>query len=148
VNYNVGDTRGSWVHAYLFSQTAHDGQFDKSGKKYFLHPLAVASMTSDDDERVVALLHDVIEDTEFTADDLAEEGFSHHIIEAVVAMSHIKGEKYKDYITRVSKNPLARAVKLLDLKHNMDWTRLNKLTKYDIERTKKYHKAYLRLLND
>ena len=94
------------------------------------------------EEKTVAMLHDLLEDTAYTEDDLREEGFPAEIIEAVVCLTKTEGEEYADYVERVCQNKLAARVKLADLKDNMDITRLEKVTDKDFERLKKYHKAY------
>ncbi len=104
---------------------AHAGQFDKSGLPYVLHPIVVASQMTDITSTAVALLHDVIEDTKYTADDLLALGFSKEVVDAVVLLTHSSDEPYMDYINRIKQNPVARAVKLADLKHNSDTSRFD-----------------------
>lgn len=104
--------------------SAHFGQKDKAGAPYILHPLHIAEGMPDEDLTVVALLHDVIEDTDFNASDLRKLGFTSTQVEAVVAMTRKKDEQYFDYIKRVKANDLAKIVKLADLKHNSDKSRL------------------------
>ena len=105
---------------------AHDGAFDKSGMPYIFHPLHLAEQMENDEYAVcVALLHDVIEDTDWTYMDLKEEGFPNQIIYAIYLLTHKEGEEYLgDYIKNIKTNQLARKVKIADLRHNSDVTRL------------------------
>ena len=127
--------------AYEIAKRAYLGQVDKAGKDYIKHPQKVASFVKSDEEKAVAYLHDVIEDTELTLEDLHEYEFSKEVIEAVDIITKKKGEDYQSYLNSVKKNKLARAVKLADLRHNSDLTRLTKVTEKDIERKEKYQKA-------
>ena len=127
--------------AYEIAKRAHLGQVDKAGEDYIKHPQKVASFVKSDEEKAVAYLHDVIEDTELTLEDLHEYEFSKEVIEAVDIITKKKGEDYQSYLNSVKKNKLARAVKLADLRHNSDLTRLTKVTDKDIERKEKYQKA-------
>ena len=127
--------------AYEIAKKAHLGQVDKAGEDYIKHPEKVASFVETDEEKAVAYLHDVIEDTELTLEDLHEYEFSKEVIEAVDIITKKKGEDYRSYLNSVKKNKLARAVKLADLRHNSDLTRLTKVTEKDIERKEKYQKA-------
>ena len=127
--------------AYKIAKKAHLGQVDKAGEDYIKHPEKVASFVKTDEEKAVAYLHDVIEDTELTLKDLSEYGFSKEVIEAVDIITKKRGEDYQSYLNSVKKNKLARAVKLADLRHNSDLTRLAKVTEKDIKRKEKYQKA-------
>ena len=127
--------------AYKIAEKAHLGQVDKAGEDYIKHPEKVASFVKTDEEKAVAYLHDVIEDTELTLEDLYEYDFSKEILEAVDVITKKRGEDYQSYLNSVKKNKLARAVKLADLRHNSDLTRLTKVTEKDIERKEKYQKA-------
>lgn len=127
--------------AYEIAKRAHLGQVDKAGEDYIKHPEKVASFVKTDEEKAVAYLHDVIEDTELTLEDLYEYGFSKEILEAVDIITKKRGEDYQSYLNSVKKNKLARAVKLADLRHNSDLTRLIKVTEKDIKRKEKYQKA-------
>lgn len=127
--------------AYKIAEKAHLGQVDKAGEDYIKHPEKVASFVKTDEEKAVAYLHDVIEDTELTLEDLYEYDFSKEVIEAVDIITKKRGEDYQSYLNSVKKNKLARAVKLADLRHNSDLTRLTKVTEKDIERKEKYQKA-------
>ncbi len=103
---------------------AHEGQFDKAGKPYIQHPVRVALYCETEDEKIVALLHDVIEDTSVTISDLRAEGFSEKILDAIEHLTKIEGENYQDFIQRVAENNLATKVKIQDLTDNMDLSRL------------------------
>ncbi|ASM66413.1 hypothetical protein [Bacteroides caccae] len=121
---------------------AHSGQIDKAGSAYIFHPIRVSNRCSTDDERIVALLHDTIEDTEVTAEYLLMEGFPRNIVDAILSVTRNEDESYDDFIKRSRLNPIGRQVKLHDLEDNMDITRLNELTEKDIYRLNKYIKAY------
>ena len=128
---------------------AHKGQCDKAGKDYIGHPLRVMEMGKTEEEKIVGVLHDVIEDTDWTFEKLAEEGFSDEIIAALRCVTKIsENENYDDFIDRVKKNPLAAAVKINDLTDNMDIRRLPYLSDKDVKRLKKYLKAYKRLTGE
>ena len=127
--------------AYKIAKKVHLGQVDKAGEDYIKHPEKVASFVKTDEEKAVAYLHDVIEDTELTLENLYEYDFSKEVIEAVDIITKKRGEDYQSYLNSVKKNKLARAVKLADLRHNSDLTRLTKVTEKDIERKEKYQKA-------
>lgn len=120
---------------------AHFGQLDKSGLPYIMHPLHVAEQMDDEASTITALLHDVLEDTAYTVSDLHEADFASEIIEALLLLTHDPSIPYMDYIQKLSVNPLARKVKIADLKHNSDITRLNTVTLHDRERLDKYKKA-------
>ena len=122
------------------ARKAHNGQVDKAGRPYINHPVAVASMVNTDDEKTVAYLHDVVEDTVVQLDDLKAFGFGTHIVEAVDAISRRKGESRDDYLKRVRGNSLARVVKLADLKHNSDISRIPCPLEKDYQRRERYLK--------
>ena len=125
---------------------AHKNQVDKAGKPYCLHPIYVALMCKTQEEKIVALLHDVIEDTSYTLDDLKQAGFSQEIIEAIDCITK-KDEDYDTYIKKVKNNKLARVVKINDMMHNSDLTRLQNVTEEDIKRSEKY-KKYIEILKN
>ena len=124
---------------------AHDGQLDKAGMEYIGHPMRVMAAGSSVDEKIVGVLHDVVEDSAWTFEQLAAEGFAPHIIEAVRCLTKLEGESYDKFIARVKCNALATAVKLNDLTDNMDIRRLPYLSDKDVKRLKKYLKAYKQL---
>ena len=126
---------------------AHQGQFDKSGKDYIGHPLRVMEMGKTEEEKIVGVLHDVVEDTDWTFEALEAEGFSPEIISALRCVTKIsENDNYDDFIERVKKNPLATAVKINDLTDNMDIRRLTTITEADVQRLRKYLKAYQELI--
>ena len=127
--------------ALSIATEAHRGQFDKAGVDYIEHPLYVASQVCTEDEKAVALLHDVIEDSPFTAKELLLAGLPETVVTAVQVLTKKKEQDYQTYLETVKKNPLARVVKLADLKHNSDLSRLPSITAKDRERLKKYKKA-------
>ncbi|HGR1059751.1 TPA: GTP pyrophosphokinase, partial [Streptococcus pneumoniae] len=129
------------IKAHEVAKKAHFGQIDRAGIDYIKHPETVASFVATDEEKAVAYLHDVIEDTSLTLLDLKKEGFSKNIIEAVDILTKKKGQDYQSYLNLVKKNELARVVKLADLRHNSDLTRLPLITEKDLERNKKYSSA-------
>jgi (p)ppGpp synthase/HD superfamily hydrolase len=125
---------------------AHRGQLDKAGCDYIEHPLRVMAAGKSLDEKIVGVLHDVVEDTNWTFEDLAAEGFSAEVIEALRCVTkQSESEPYDKFIARVKRNPLAVAVKLNDLSDNMDIRRLPYLSDKDVKRLKRYLKAYKQL---
>jgi (p)ppGpp synthase/HD superfamily hydrolase len=141
--------QGTIEHAFAISAFYHAGVKDKGGQPYFKHPLWIASELlyrgATDTEISVGILHDVIEDTAVTFDMLRECRFSEEIIEAVDALTRREGEDRNDYIIRVSHNRIAKRIKLLDLRHNMDITRLKNrgnLQDKDLERIRYYSREY------
>ena len=128
---------------------AHKGQYDKAGNDYIGHPLRVMEMGTTENEKIVGVLHDVVEDTDWTFEALETEGFSQEIIAALKCVTKLsENENYDDFIERVKKNPLAVAVKINDLTDNMDISRLPYLSDKDIKRLKKYLKAYKKLIGE
>ncbi|KAF1298455.1 GTP pyrophosphokinase [Enterococcus sp. JM4C] len=132
--------------ARKISEEAHQGQVDKGGQPYYLHPKTVASFVKTDEEKAVAYLHDVLEDTATDENDLRNVGLPETVIEAVKVLTHQKNEPYFDYLKKVKEKQLARVVKLADLKHNMDTSRMAVLTEKDEQRLAKYRKAQAYLL--
>ena len=120
---------------------AHKNQVDKSGLPYVFHPFHVAEQMTDEATTIVALLHDVVEDTDYTLEDLAAEGFGKDILEAVALMTHEDDVPYLDYVAKLKDNPIARAVKLADLAHNSDLSRIGEIDDETRERLEKYQKA-------
>ena len=120
----------------------HSEQKDKSDAPYILHPLRVMSRVNSIDEKIVAILHDVIEDTAYTESDLRRAGFSDKVVDAVLCLTKKAGESYDAFVDRAKSNPLARAVKIADIEDNLDTLRLNELTDDDLERIRKYHRSW------
>ena len=133
--------------AYALAKKAHLGQKDKGGNDYIEHPKAVASMMDTDIEKAVAFLHDVVEDTKISFDDLKEYRFSNQIIEAVKALTRHKNESYDAYIDRVIQNPIAKKVKLADMENNSDITRIKNPSQKDYDRCQKYLDKIQYLIN-
>lgn len=128
------------------AKEAHKGQVDKAGNEYIDHPLRVMVAVHSVSEKIVGVLHDVIEDTDWTFERLEAEGFTTEIIEALKCVTKLsEDEPYDAFIGRVKTNPLAVAVKIKDLADNMDIRRLNELTEKDFTRLQKYHRAYKEL---
>lgn len=131
--------------AILIAATAHQGQVDKAGAPYILHPLRVMFSCKTQEEQICGVLHDVIEDTYMTLDDLRKEGFSETIINAIDALTKRSGETYEEFINRILLSPIACQVKLADLRDNMDLTRLSQANKADYARVKKYQSAMYKI---
>ena len=119
---------------------AHKNQVDKSGVPYIYHPIHLAEQMTDELTTIVALLHDVVEDSDITFDLLISEGFPNEAIEALVLLTHTEDIPYLEYVQAIKTNKVATIVKLADLKHNSDLTRLDNNIKAK-ERVKKYSKA-------
>jgi (p)ppGpp synthase/HD superfamily hydrolase len=131
----------------VLATNAHAGQFDRGGNPYILHPMKVMHYLKSDDEELqcMALLHDVIEDTKTTWDDLIAVGCTERVINGVKALTKMPGESYDQYKERVFANPDAMKVKMADLRHNTDIRRLKGVTEKDIIRMEKYNRFYLEL---
>lgn len=137
------------ARAIEIATEAHKGQFDKAGNEYIGHPLRVMEMGKTEEEKIVGVLHDVVEDTDWSFDMLEAEGFAPEIIAALKCVTKIsENENYDAFIERVKKNPLATAVKINDLTDNMDIRRLPYLGDKDVKRLKKYLKAYKKLIGE
>jgi len=130
--------------AIAIAAKTHRGQTDKAGMPYIEHPLHLMGKMRTENERIVAVLHDVVEDGDVTLTDLCNEGFTDLVVGAVSALTHEKDESYAEYVRRVKLDPTATRVKLADLEHNMDVTRLTRhLKESDLARIEKYHIAWL-----
>ena len=129
--------------ALRISFNAHKNQLDKSGMPYVYHPFHVAEQMKDEYSTCVALLHDVVEDTDITLDELKSNGFPDEVIEALSLMTHSDDVPYLDYIRALKDNPLARKVKMADLAHNSDLSRLDVVDEKAVERVNKYKQAIL-----
>ncbi len=126
---------------------AHKEQLDKGGMPYVFHPFHLAEQMTDEDTTVTALLHDVIEDTSYTLDDIRDMGFSENVVEALGLLTHDDGVPYFEYIELIKTNKIARAVKLADLRHNSDVARLDVVDEKAVKRREKYLKA-IEMLTD
>ena len=120
---------------------AHKDQLDKSGMPYVFHPFHVAEQMTDEVTTIVALLHDVVEDTDYKLDDIAAMGFGQDVVDALALMTHDKNVPYLDYVAKIKDNPIAKAVKLADLAHNSDLTRLDVIDEKTRKRMEKYKTA-------
>ena len=124
--------------AIQLASEAHSGQQDKAGKPYILHPIRVMLSVSTTDEQIAAILHDTVEDTDVTYEQLSEAGFSAEIISAVRALTKLDGESRVEAARRAVKHPIARQVKLADVKDNLDISRIPHLTDKDHARLDEY----------
>jgi (p)ppGpp synthase/HD superfamily hydrolase len=131
--------KGSLAHAIDIAKEAHRDQLDKAGEPYILHPMRVMKNVGSEDEKIVAILHDVVEkNPTWTLSRLADEGFSEKVIDGVDAMTRRTGESYEDFVRRAGTNPMARAVKLADLKDNLH---MSQIVGLDHEHSEKYRRA-------
>ncbi len=121
---------------------AYAGKTDKAGKTYILHPLRIMGNMETEEEMSVALLHDVKEDSEYTAKDLLAQGIPANIVDAVGLLSKVDDESYEQFIKKILSNKLASKVKKADIEDNINVLRLDTLQNIDLERIKKYHKAW------
>ena len=121
---------------------AHAGAKDKGGSPYILHPINVMMRMKTDDEKIVAILHDVVEDTDWTFQTLREEGFSETVLDALASVTKVsEDEDYELFIKRCSRNAIGSRVKVADLMENLDVTRIGELREKDMKRINKYKKA-------
>jgi len=135
--------------AIAFAAEKHDGQYDKQGQPYILHTMKVQYLLKSEDEELncIAILHDILEDTDTTVDDLFKVGISKRVVDAVCLLTKAKGVEYKDYLTLIATNRDAIRVKMADIRHNMDLRRLKGVTEKDLKRMEKYIHAYNFLKN-
>ena len=127
---------------------AHHGQVDYDGIPYVFHPIHLAEQMKDENTVAAALLHDVVEDTDYTFDDLRKEGISERVIEIVKLLTHDESVPYLEYVAALKHDPDARVIKLADLAHNSDMTRRSEITEKDLRRNEKYAKAKRLLTED
>ncbi len=120
---------------------AHKDQVDKSGLPYVFHPFHLAEQMATEETTVVALLHDVVEDTPYTLTDIAGMGFPKTVIDALALLTHDDAVPYMDYVAAIKQNPIAKAVKLADLQHNSDLSRLDYVDTKALQRAEKYRRA-------
>lgn len=132
--------------AMQIAYEAHHGQLDKSGVPYIYHPIHLAEQMDTETETIVALLHDVVEDTPVSMEDLSEE-FSEEVIEALKLLTHDENEDYMSYVQKLKQNPISKKVKKADLKHNSDKSQLTEWTEKAEKRFQKYKKA-MEILDD
>ncbi|CEH28927.1 GTP pyrophosphokinase [Aneurinibacillus migulanus] len=133
--------------AIIIATKAHEGVIDKGGNPYILHPLRVMIKQTSEECRIVAVLHDVVEDTDISLTDLRNEGFSEDIILAVDALTRRSNESYMEFISRCKQDAMARLVKLADIEDNSDMSRIKNPTQRDYDRLQKYKKAKDELLS-
>lgn len=126
--------------AMNIAYNAHMNQFDKAGVPYIYHPIHLAEQMDTETECIVALLHDVVEDTEVTFEQL-EKDFPKEVIESIRLLTHGDDVNYMEYIKELSQSPIAKKVKIADVLHNSDETRLEKITIKDVARRERYKKA-------
>lgn len=125
---------------------AHAGQYDKGGYPYIMHPLHLAEQMETEDEVITALLHDVVEDSDTTIDDIKNQGFSENITDALKILTRSENEEYFDYINRIKNaGGIALKVKKADLQHNMTFQRLENMSEKDKQRIEKYMLSYKKL---
>ena len=120
---------------------AHREQTDKTGLPYVFHPFHLAEQMTDEYTTVAALLHDVVEDTDITIDDLIAEGFPTEVTDALALLTHDPAVPYMDYVAKIATDPIAKSVKMADLRHNSDMTRLDTVDDYALKRAEKYKTA-------
>ena len=120
---------------------AHREQVDKTGLPYVFHPFHLAEQMKDEYTTVCALLHDVVEDTDCTLDDLRSMGFPDAVVDALALLTHDPAVPYMDYVKVIATNPIARKVKMADLRHNSDLSRMDEADEWALKRTAKYKKA-------
>ena len=136
------------ARAIALANQAHEGQVDKAGKPYISHPLTVMAQMNTPESKIVAVLHDAIEDSDLTITDLVRQGFPEFITDAISAITKLEGEQYEDYILRVKSNAIARQVKIADVTHNMDISRIANPTEKDFQRLEKYKKVLQELISN
>jgi hypothetical protein len=128
-------------HAIALAAKAHEGQKDKAGEPYILHPLRMMLKLNTVEERIAAVLHDIVEDCGWSFDRIRAEGFSERVIGAVEAVTKRPGEDYDDFVMRTAAHPIGRSVKLADLEDNSDPSRIKNPTQRDVDRIEKYRRA-------
>lgn len=140
------DLRASMLEkAIAIAVDAHRGTTDKSGQPYVLHPLRMMLRLTRPEERIVAVLHDVVEDTPWTMEQIRDAGFPDHILDALDRVTQRDGEPYEEFVERSAGNPISRAVKIADIEDNMDVRRLDSITARTADRLEKYLRAWRRL---
>ncbi len=132
--------------AIVLAATAHRGQTDKAGQPYVLHPLRMMVRMANEAEQLTALLHDVVEDTPVTLEDLRQAGYPEEVVRAVDALTRRDGEEYEAFVERAGSDPLARRVKIADLEDNLQLTRIADPQQKDHERIERYRRALAQLV--
>ena len=138
---NLEIKQGTLERAIEIAARVHAGQVDKGGAPYILHPLRVMLRVAPGAQQIVAVLHDVVEDSEVTFEDLEREGFSTEVISGLRAVTKVEGESYEDFVARAALDPVGKAVKLADLMENSDLSRIAEPSQKDLERVAKYGRA-------
>ena len=133
--------QGTLERAIEIAARTHAGQVDKGGAPYILHPLRVMLRVAPGAQQIVAVLHDVVEDSDVTFEDLEREGFSAEVLAGLRAVTKIEGESYEDFVARAALDPVGSKVKLADLAENSDLSRIAQPSQKDLERVEKYRKA-------
>src|SRR3954451_2647276 len=131
--------------AIALAADAHRGQRDKSGQPYILHPIRVMLRCQTEAQRTAAVLHDVVEDTGRTFDDLRELGYPEEVLKALDCLTKRDGEPYEAFVERAASDPIARVVKLADIEDNMDLRRLPSVADKDVDRIGRYVRGWSRL---
>jgi (p)ppGpp synthase/HD superfamily hydrolase len=131
--------------AITIATKAHEGQVDKAGNPYLDHPLFVRENVHSIEQKIVAVLHDAVEDSELTLEQLRSEGFPEVLVSAIAAITKIEGEAYTAYLERVIANPIALRVKIADVTHNLDLRRIANPTEADFQRIAKYQQVLSQL---
>lgn len=138
---HIGEIVATLERAIAIAAKAHEGQVDKAGAPYILHPLRVMLRLATIEERIAAVLHDVVEDTEATLEALRAEGFSEEVVNAIDSLTKRPGEDYDAFVARAASDPIGRQVKLADMEDNSDLSRIPAPNAKDYERAAKYRRA-------
>ena len=138
--------QGTLERAIEIAARTHAGQVDKGGAPYILHPLRVMLRVAPGAQQIVAVLHDVVEDSDVTFEDLEREGFAAEVISGLRAVTKVEGESYEDFVARAARDPVGKAVKLADLMENSDLSRIAEPSQKDLERVEKYGRAIAYLM--
>lgn len=133
--------QGTLERAIEIAARTHAGQVDKGGAPYILHPLRVMLRVAPGAQQIVAVLHDVVEDSDISFEDLEQEGFSAEVINGLRAVTKVEGESYEDFVARAALDPVGKKVKLADLMENSDLSRIAEPSQKDLERVEKYGRA-------
>ena len=133
--------QGTLERAIEIAARTHAGQTDKGGAPYILHPLRVMLRVAPGAQQIVAVLHDVVEDSDVTFEDLEREGFAAEVISGLRSVTKVAGESYEDFVARAARDPVGKAVKLADLMENSDLSRIAQPSQKDLERVAKYRRA-------